>query len=186
MAIFTDRRTRELSRLESVLALVVILVVIYFLVGRVEALFASVEKAQLSTTVARLNSSLRIEVAARLMRGDARHLAALEGANPMTFGRDPSPTGDVNAKGQYVGELASPDPASIPAGKWYFDTDRRYLIYRVKASDYFETSLENVARARFEVKLDFIDKNANGIFDAGEDRFSGVSLKPVEPYRWNR
>ena len=186
MAIFTDRRTRELSRLESILALVVILVVIYFLMGRVEALFASVEKAQLSTTVSRLNASLRLEVAARLMQGDERSLAELAGSNPMTFGQTSSQSGDRDAKGQYVGEFASPNPASIPTGKWYFDTDQGYLIYRVKATDYFETSLGNVERARFEVKVDFLDKNANGRFDAGQDRFRGVSLNAVEPYRWNR
>lgn len=186
MAIFTDRRTRELSRLESILALVIILVVIYFLMGRVEALFARVEKAQLTTTVSRLNASLRIEVAARLMQGNERSLAALEGANPMTLGDPPSQSGDVSTKGHYVGEFSSPDPASIPSGKWYFDSDQGYLIYRVKATDYFETTLTSVERARFEIKLDFFDKNANGRFDAGEDRFRGVSLEAVEPYRWKR
>lgn len=186
MAIFTDRRTRELSRLESILALVIILVIIYVVMGRVEALFASVEKAQLTSTVSRLNSSLRIEVAARLMRGDQRTLAELAGANPMALGPTRTQADGENTKGQYIGEFASPDPASMPAGKWYFDTDQRYLIYRVKAAEFFETSLGSVERARFEVKLEFFDKNANGSFDVGEDRFSGVSLKPVEPYRWNR
>ena len=196
MAIFLDRRSRELTRFESILALVVILLIIYLLLGRLDAVFATVEKARLSTSLAQMNSALDLAAAAGLIRGDQSLIAALQGANPMALDQaleQPTDTSSSNPgadsggdSARYVGAFASPDPATMPAGKWYFDTDQRYLIYRIEAEDFFETSLPGVKRARFRVHLDFVDKNGNQMFDANEDRFQAVSLVTVENYRWIR
>ena len=194
MAFFFDRRSRELSRFEAVLALVVILLIGYLLAGRLDALLATVEKSRLSTAVAQMNTGLKLAAAAGLMQGNLTGIAKLQGANPMALddGSDSSWSADtgsnaavyVRDRGRYVGAFASPDPATMPPGKWYFDTDQGHLIYRVESVDYFESPLRGVKRARFRVDLAFVDKDADGLFDPGTDSFRSISLTAVEPYRW--
>ena len=187
-----DHRSRELSRFESLLALIVVALVVYLLLARLDGLFARVEKARLTTSLAHMNTALTMVAAAGLIRGDQSMIADLQDANPMALD-DRSPTVTTNQTGanldssddgRYLGAFASPDPATMPPGKWYFDTVQGYLIYRVEAEEYFHTTLSGAKRARFRVNLEFTDINGNGRFDANVDRFSAVSLDAVENYRW--
>jgi general secretion pathway protein G len=117
-----------------------------------------------------------MKMAEYVVLGKIDKLPLLENSNPMEqLSQTPS---------NYLGELASSEAAAAPGGNWYFDRGERSLVYRVNNVSYFETELAGPPRARFRVRLQFQDRNGNGVFDAGEDKLEGVVLTPLEPYRW--
>ncbi len=171
----------------------IVLVVVYVIAGRIDALLASVERTRLRTTVTRINTALRLEAATRLMSGDASQIAKLDGANPFEAGDEAaaqlSPLASLARRGvaggaSYAGALGDPDPGTIAGGTWYFDTRQRLLVYRVAHGKGFVSSLPGAKRARFRVTLAYVDRNANARFDAGVDGFSSVELVPGETYGW--
>jgi len=180
MGVIRDRLGRELSRFELGVAAVVVSIIVYALLERVDRLHASVERARLTTTLVRLETSLELEIASRLMASGGERLAALEGANPMAFSGAKADIGS----GAYRGELAGADPEAIPGGHWYFDLDARALVYRVENEDRLVSPLAGPARVRFGVRLEYEDRNGNGRFDPGSDRFRGARLEPLERYAW--
>lgn len=196
MGILLDRRGRELSRMETLGALSLILIVVYLLLERAEGVMASVEAASLNVAVTRLRTNVQMESVLRMMKGGQSRLAELEGANPMVLGSGSTKSLGVDVSSgseafvldsaRYLGELDSPDPASIPGGKWYFDSRTRVLVYRVDRADYFETPLAGPKRARFRVQIDYEDSNGNKRFDAGEDRLRNATLESLDDYWWRK
>ncbi len=193
MAIIRDRLGRELSRFELGLVVIILLTVLSVLLGRIEALLASVEQARLEASLRNLNTNVQLEVAARLMSGATQDIADLEGLNPVEFSvkrrgnggsKAGSKTGRYKVTG-YLGELDDPDPTTVPGGAWYFDTAVGALIYQVEYGRYFETTLAGPKRARFRISMEYQDANGNRRFDRGE-RLDGARLKPLEPYQWHR
>jgi len=59
----------------------------------------------------------------------------------------------MHVPASYAGELDAPAPDRIAPGKWYFDTESRLLVYRVRHGRYFESPLSGPGRARFRVHL---------------------------------
>ena len=105
-------------------------------------------------------------VAQHLVKSDMAKLRAMERSNPMKrLAETPA---------NYIGEVDEAT-AVIQDGTWYFDTRTRYLVYRVRNAEYFDSELGQPARARFVVQL---------ISEQGQ--VEGVRLAPVEVYRWTK
>jgi hypothetical protein len=174
--VFFDPTRRQLSRVEIGIAVVVIGIVVWLFLERVFALMVEAERTALTLRLNQLQSALMVNAARCLIRGDAQGLAALAHGNPMRL---------LGASARdYLGELESPDPAVVDGGYWYFDAGEGSLVYRVKNEAYFETSLEGAVRARFQVVFDFQDADGNGRYDPGKDRWQGIRIQAMEPYRW--
>ncbi len=176
MRVLIDRAKRDLSRLELAVTAAVAAVVVGILLTKLSGLMVEVERAAFTVRLNNLRSALMMEIASR-MTGEARDsIAQLDGQNPMAIlGLDPA---------DYLGALNEVDPASIQRGAWYFDVREGVLVYRVKNDKYFETDLPGAKRARFAIRLDFVDVNANGVYDPASDRVYGARLRPIEPYAW--
>ena len=86
--------------------------------------------------------------------------------------------------GNYIGELEDPDPASINGGQWYFNTVDRTLMYRVDNTEYFYTDLTGPARVKFNIEIDYDDRNKDNQFDPAVEEYRKIRLKPDNEYSW--
>ena len=163
----------------SLLELVVVIGIISVLLGvgirKFDGIQANAERTALENVLGALKSATGIKVASYLAKGDSAGLRSLAGSNPMDrLAEKPK---------NYLGAFAGIDPATVEGGKWYFDTARQVLVYRVKFHDRFQSSLGEPARAQFAVKLMYTDTNRNGRLD-GNEEMEGVQVAALEPYTW--
>ena len=153
-----------------VLALVAVLVLVAL--DRSIGLRVQAERMAMEGVV----QSLRTAAAERGMHdrvtGDRGSASRLAGSNPMLWLAQPP----LN----YLGELAGPDPATVPGGQWYFDSASHLLVYRVDYEAYFDSPLPGAARARFKLGSDTAD------IDLAGHELRGVTLEAVEHYTWRR
>jgi hypothetical protein len=176
--------SRELSRLERVMAVVLMVVFIAVFLERASVLLARVERAAMTTALVNAQNLLRVRAVLLARRGEQGGLAALEGSNPMSAAQAAGSPVSADPPRNYLGALENPDPAVIGGAQWYFDRRENVLVYRVRNGAYFDTRLPGPKRARFAVRIDYVDSNGDGRFDSETDRFNGATLRPVEPYRW--
>lgn len=167
---------RAFTLLELVIAigivgLLVALAINHLLSLRVEAERAALEQVVGGLRIAVLTKALSLVASARDLE-----LSQLPESNPIDYLLEP-PTG-------YLGEFDEPNPKDMPPGSWYFDRNRRLLVYRVRYGDRFCSSLGDPPRARFRVVLVYDDRNRSGAFEAGVDGVGGARLAPEEPYQW--
>jgi hypothetical protein len=134
------------------------------------------EKVSINMLLGTLRSAISLEIANRISKGDISVLEEAAGANPMTY--------LAVLPHNYLGELDNPDPAAIESGQWYFDTASGLLVYRVLNDNYFDSPLPGPARARFRVRLVYLDRNDNAEFEADIDQIQGLRLQANETYRW--
>lgn len=157
---------RGFSLLELVAVVCIIAVLATIGIERLWALRIEAERGAMEQVVGALRSAIGIKVASYLSKGDLEAIRALEGSNPMDrLSEVPE---------NYLGTLASPDPASIEGGKWYFDSTARRLVYRVRYEDHFSSDNSSPARAQFAIQLVYDDRN----------RLEGVRLAVLVPYAW--
>ena len=189
VSLFQDRLTRELSRFELGLLVIVVLLAALLLMNRGEAVFASIERTRMQTTVLRLQTALQLETAARIMRGTER-LLELNGANPFDLGERDTLSVEGHDRlfsanlGGYLGALKQPDLAALPSGRWFFNQDNGTLVYLVEHTDHFRTSLPGPARARFRVEVEFEDQDGNGVYDRGEEPLGAARLRRLDDFDW--
>ncbi len=164
------------SLTELVTMICLILIFIWIAAEKIWELRVAAERTGVASTIGTLRSALGMQVAGRAVKQGIPAVIALEGSNPMDLLRVPPPN--------YIGELANVDPASVGGGRWYFDLDKRVLIYRVQFEEGFSSSLTGPARIRLAIRVAYDDTDGNGRFDPGRDQLRNVSLHLLEPYRW--
>lgn len=164
------------SLIELVVVIVIISILMVVAIQRLLILQVDAERVVMESIVGSVRSAIGIKVAETIIRKGAGELATLEYSNPMNF------LAEVPAN--YIGDLASPDPAGLEPGSWYFNASNRTLEYLVNNTSHFTGGANDPPRARFAVRLVYNDKNGNGIYDAGTDMVEGLRLAVVEPYQW--
>jgi type II secretory pathway pseudopilin PulG len=137
-----------LSRLELVVAVVLISVFAGVLLQRLAFYQEVVEKVTMEQTVQSMRSGLQMQIAALLLKGKAREIGHLSGRNPVSFLANP-PAG-------YVGEIEDPEAVKAMAkGSWYFDKARRELVYLVDRDTRFTPGPDGISWARFRTVVQF-------------------------------
>lgn len=169
-------RSSNTRMLELTILVCLFLYFIQTAATRIWELRVIAEKTGVEHTIATMRSALGMQLAAIVVREGIEGVARLDRSNPMDL-LEPQPF-------NYLGELKNPDPATISGHTWYFDTEKRVLIYRILNEDYFYSKLEGAPRARFQLQLTFKDSDENGQFDPQTESFSWLKLKPLEPYSW--
>jgi hypothetical protein len=86
--------------------------------------------------------------------------------------------------GNYLGELEGADPATLERGNWYFDRQKKVLVYLVKHRQFFHSSLSGPPRVRWSVEIDYAVPKLSSGPGPPLDRLEGVSLKLLEGYVW--
>jgi prepilin-type N-terminal cleavage/methylation domain-containing protein len=172
----SSTRQRGFSLLEMIIVVIAIALLFTVAVNRLLQHRLEAEIVSIEMMLGTLRSAMSIEIARRITRGDVTVLEEASGANPMNY--------LAETPYNYIGELDNPDPASIEPRQWYFDTSSGLLVYRVLHENYFDSPLPGPARARFRVRLVYLDRNDNGDFEANIDQIQGLRLVANEPYRW--
>ena len=158
-------RSRGSTRLDLVIVLCLVGILTSFAAQRLWALRFDAEHAAFTHVVATLQRGVAMEMLARIARNQDGELERLADSNPMRLMLHPP--------GNYLGDLAAPDPCDVPAGHWYFDSTNRLLVYRIHYADHFVTELPEPARARFRIGLVY-----------AQERLAGARLDPAEPFSW--
>jgi hypothetical protein len=192
---------RQLSRLELVIAVIVISLVIYVLMQKMLKIFAAAERGLLTTTVVNINTAMQYRAAWYILQGDQSELEIMQLMNPFVMGQidsallKPEKTPgvpsqllagivDVRLPGNYLGEMDRANPDDIEGGRWYFDRQEQKLVYRVDNDEYFYSSLSGPARVEFKVIIDYVDTNGDNRFNPQMDEYRNIRLRAMNDYEW--
>ncbi|MGB6054113.1 MAG: hypothetical protein WBG17_02630 [Burkholderiaceae bacterium] len=168
------KRTHRASRLELLVAAVLIAIVAALLLERLTRYQEYTEKAVMEATIAHMRSGLRVRVAEMMITGSLAQLQEVRQENPVGWLEAPP--------ANYLGEIPA---AAAAAGNWYFDRDARELVYRPRHTRFFEP-LENSAVA--EVRLQVRPAGAGdsgGASEKGKRPLEGLRLVVANGYRWH-
>ncbi len=193
-------RDRSLTKLELVVAILILAILIGSFSRYVLVIFSRAEQSMINSTVININTALHYRAAMVVMRGQYRELELLEEMNPMEEMQaspeinDPNLTfknislapltGTAFAPANYGGVMNAYTMGSIEKGKWYFNQDNRYLIYLVSNSEFFFSDETGLPIIRFQIMIDYKDRNSNGKYDPERDEFQTMKLHPVNHYQW--
>jgi hypothetical protein len=190
----------QLSRLELVIAIIMILVLLSMFLNRMVVMLAQAERVLVENTMVNLNSALRFYAARLRMTANAEALSNVQHRNPVKLLEEkPESPESIEAGSEqltamlsvrsstalpnYAGEMTEAEAVNLKGGSWYFDPEQRSLIYRVRNAEVFRSDLPGPARIRYRMVLDFQDLNNDGRY-SGEDKFNNLSLEPLDDYQW--
>lgn len=201
MAILTGILQRSLSRLELVIAAIVIFIVAGIFLQKIMLMAARAERQFLENSVINLNTSLHHQAAMMYLKGQRNQLPAMEGMNPFYFSQTASEyyinndqTSTVNyldgtqyriLPSKYGGELDYPDEDSTQPGYWYYNREKRELIYRISNDEFFSAEGSSFAHMRYRVTINYEDSNENNQYDPASDVYLGIELKRIGSYQWS-
>lgn len=172
------KRQRGTSLLELLVLTVLVLIFIAITIGRVWQLRTAAERTNIEQLIGTLKGALGTELAASVIRRDAPlvELAAYHHANPIELLERPPKN--------YLGEFDTA-PEEPVAGAWYFNRHEGTLNYRVRFGEEFVGgNPDDPLLIRFQIRLDFDDRNRNGRYDPAIDTLHSLTLVSLDDYRW--
>jgi len=164
------------SLLELVVVIALISTLVAVALNRLLPYIDEAERVSVLRVEGQLRSSLMMEAAQRIVRGQSASLTELEGSNPVKFLLEPPKN--------YVGERFRRDIEQVPTRSWYYEQDGHRLVYRLGAPVGMPVHDESLQDPAFEVRIAFADMNGNGIFEAQRDELYGVRLQRVAGMQW--
>jgi len=164
------------SLLELVVVIALISTLVAVAVTRLLPYIDEAERVAVLRVEGQLRSSLMMEAAKRVVRGQSASLSDLEGSNPVKFLLEPPKN--------YIGERLLREIEQVPTRRWYYEQDRHRLVYRLGAPFGLPVHDESVEDPAFEVRVAFADTNGNGIFEAQREELYGVRLQRVAGSKW--
>jgi prepilin-type N-terminal cleavage/methylation domain-containing protein len=171
-----DRDSAGFSLLELVVVIALISTLVAVAITRLLPYIDEAERVAVLRVEGQLRSSLVMEAAQRIVRGQSTSLSELEGINPVKFLLDPPKN--------YVGERLKRDIEQAPTRRWYFEQDGQRLVYRLGKPFGLPVHDESVEDPAFEVRVAFADTNGNGTFEAQREELYGVRLQRVAGSKW--
>jgi len=149
---------RNLTKMELVMALLVLAVLIGTFSRYVLVVFSRAEQSMINSTVININTALNYRAAMAVMRGEYQELETFEKKNPMEEMRSNIDINDldmtmngiplvlggassISAPANYGGEINAYTIESMEKGKWYFNQDNRHLIYLISNNEFFSVRL---------------------------------------------
>ena len=130
---------------------------------------------KMEEVIASIEQSIFSITSEHMVKNRLAELQRLENTNPMDLLLNPRPA-------NYAGELGNRDAKPEP-GSWYYNYDRRALVYRVEHRMQF-ISAGDSDEAVFKLRFKFADNNMNRHFDSGEEKVYGLGLIPTQPFEW--
>ena len=169
-------KTRGFTLLELVIVIVIIGFLTSIAAKRLMPFLDEAERIAVLRVEGQLRSSLVLEAARRIVRGQSASISELEGSNPIKLLLEPPKN--------YVGELRFDRGDEVPAGHWYFDQRSLQLVYRPGLPYGLRIREETPENPAFVVRVEFTDVDDNGTFDARRDELHGVRLVRVAGMLW--
>ncbi|MEX1266776.1 MAG: type II secretion system protein [Woeseia sp.] len=173
----TMRRLRSagFSMLELTVVIIIIGVLMVVAISRLLPYLDEAERVAVLTVESQLKSSLVMEAAQRIARGQSASIAELEQINPMELLLEPPAT--------YAGVYAG-SGTDLPARHWYFDAVSNRLVYKTGKPYAPSVRDHTFDNPQFAVRVIFEDRDADGIFSAQNDELYGIRLLRVAGADW--
>jgi prepilin-type N-terminal cleavage/methylation domain-containing protein len=162
---------RGFTLFEIVVVILLIGVLMTMAIDRMLQLQVIAEKVSVQQMIGNLQGAVNLQAAELIVDKGLDSVRSLAGTNPMQYLQVPP--------ANYIGLKDDNNAAQLPQESWYFDTKQNILVYTVKNTDYFETTLVGAPRIRLRVELIFKDNNGRG---AGQVR--GINVNSLDEYRW--
>lgn len=160
-------------RLELVVAIVVVSVLAAVLLERVLYVEEYAEKTAMELTIAHMQAGLRGRVGSLLITDQASKIPTLADANPFEWlESEPS---------NYLGEMEQA-PEEDAKGQWYFDRNRRELVYTANNRLHFTPSVYRDFSVRLRVMPVLAAASVQNDKTASQQDW--VALVVVNDYRW--
>lgn len=153
---------------------IIISTLVSMLLVRVLPAIDEAERAAVLKIEGQLRSSLTMEAAKYVARGEFEQIRSMVGMNPMRLMMDP-PT-------NYVGEKKT--AAGVPKAHWVFSTETGRLVYR--PDEPRTPGLEGLEQfaPEFAVQLAYEDIDGDGRYTATDGQYYGVRLARVKGVGW--
>jgi len=171
-----SNRARGFSQFELVVVIILISILATVAMSSMWSWRSEFERTLIQTVSGNIRSALGLETAQLALHNKLNQLSKLAGSNPFSLLAQKPDT--------YLGELSDTHPDTQKQGVWYYSKEQRVLIYTIKYSDSFKSTLEGQPRIRLKIKLIYSDKNVNLRYDPGIDAISGLDLIPLDKYQW--
>jgi len=172
----TQNKQNGFTQFEFIVVVILISILSVVALNRMWAWRAEIEKTFIKTVSGNIRSALGLQTAQLALHGKLKQLPQLAGANPFSL--------LAQTPEQYLGELSADDPRTQQSGIWYFDKKQKALIYTIKHTDDFRSTLKGQARIRLMIRLIYSDLNLNRRYDAGIDSIAGLDLVSLDRYHW--
>jgi prepilin-type N-terminal cleavage/methylation domain-containing protein len=144
-------------------------ILVIYLISKAFDNFELGEKAAMETQRAMMRAGMDLHIAGLITSGRERDTAKMSGQNPVDWLREKPPN--------YLGEFAGELPNAQDAWGWYFDTQKKELVYLPKRHAHLKPDRNGRFRIRFHVAL---PEEVNGTKRNSVWPVLGL----VEPYSW--
>jgi prepilin-type N-terminal cleavage/methylation domain-containing protein len=134
-------------------------------------LMVDIESTTVERDLSAVRSAIGLQIAAHYAAGKMAELENWTGGNPVELLVEPP--------GNYRGVIAGLG-SQLKTGSWYFDKSRGVLLYLVRNRFYFESELDDPARAEFQLEALFGERRQGG----PDSYVSGLRLNTLSSYRW--
>lgn len=169
-----EKRT---SYLELIIAITLVFIFIAVALKMLVRFAVDAEQLAVAEVVQNLEKALTNLTAEHLLANEMAVLSRWDSANPIKL---------LSFKPEnYAGEFTNLENKPAP-GNWYFDSNRKRLIYGVKHQDYFLVQHGVNAQAEYQLKFIYTDNNGNRQFDIKVDEAQGLRLVSLNSYEWDK
>jgi hypothetical protein len=184
--------TRDLSRLEMMLAFVIIGVLITVFMQQLDTIASRTEQVRFINTMSALRQGLNNLLMQYMVTHDDEGIAALNHNNPYVtaltgpyeMGKNGRPLATGEVVHGYLGKYREPLSEDLASGNWLYNQTTGHLVYLVRNSEYFQTDLDGRPRIRIAVSLQYNDRNGDKRYSKGEP-VSGVSVRILDQVKWH-
>ena len=154
---------------ELIIVIGIFSILVGFLLDRAFDNFELAEKATMETQRMMMRAGMDLEVAGLITAGRERDAARLAGRNPVDWLREKPP--------RYLGEFAGEPPDATATWGWYFDSNKKEIVYLAKRHAHLKPDSAGQFRVRFHVVLgvEVNSKLQKNVWPV---------LVPVEAYTW--
>lgn len=158
-------RQRGITAVEFAVVLLLLSVLLAGLAQALGYVQEQAEKTMVRYAVVALESGLKLEAVSRMTRGRSTDVAKLAGEDPFQW-VEPKPQG-------HRGEWREPAAGRQAESGWYWNGQRKEVIYVLARSDRFTPGPGGKAEIRYRIEA--------GAGGPGDIR---TALRPVEAYQW--
>jgi len=170
-------KERGFSQFELVVVIILISILASIALNRIWGWRNEVEHTLIQAVSGNIRSALGLETAQLALQNKLDQLSKLAGSNPFSL--------LAQKPDNYLGELSDTNPNTKQQGIWYYSKEQRVLIYTIKYSQSFKSTLTGQPRIRFKIKLIYSDNNHNRRYDPNVDAIAGLNFLALDKYQWD-